>query len=41
MKPFGRVENVDIKRRAEHNDAFAFVVYEELQVKGIRTKRYL
>jgi len=30
MRPFGRIESIDIKRRPRHNDAFAFVVFEVL-----------
>ena len=28
MRPFGRIESVDIRRRLKFNDAFAFVVFE-------------
>ena len=31
MRVFGRIESVDIKRRVQHNDAFAFVVFEDLR----------
>ena len=29
-RPFGRIEQTDIRRRPDHNDAFAFVVFEDI-----------
>ena len=31
MRGFGRIESVDIKRRVQHNDAFAFVFFEDIR----------
>ena len=38
-RPFGRIEQTDIKRRPDHNDAFAFVVFDDISdsIKAVKT----
>lgn len=38
-RPFGRIEQTDIRRRPDHNDAFAFVVFDDISdsIKAVKS----